>query len=83
MRDRPGEAPRTEGLAASIPVVVNGAVRQVPPGTSVADVVAALVPDPRGLAVAVDREVVPRSRWGDARLAAGASIEIVAASAGG
>lgn len=64
-------------------VTVNGEPREVVPGTSVADVVAAVAPDPRGLAVAVDREVVPRARWADTVLAAGAAVEVVTAVAGG
>lgn len=66
-----------------IEITVNGAGCEVQAGTSVADLVASLVGDPRGLAVAVDREVVPRSRWGETLLAAGTSVEVVTAAAGG
>lgn len=65
------------------PITVNGEPRLVPPGTSVADVVASLVSDPRGLAVAVDRQVVARACWADTVLAPGASVEVVTAAAGG
>lgn len=67
----------------ALAVTVNGEPWEVVPGTSVADVVAVVAPDPRGLAVAVDREVVPRARWVDTVLVAGASVEVVAAAAGG
>jgi sulfur carrier protein len=38
---------------------------------------------PRGVAVALDGEVVPRSRWDETMVPDGASIEIVTAVAGG
>ncbi len=78
--ERPPEATPGDG---TLPITVNGAVRRVPAGTSVADVVASLAPDARGLAVAVDREVVPRARWAATTLGAGASVEVVTAVAGG
>lgn len=67
----------------TVPITVNGVAQRVSPGTSVADVVASLGADPRGLAVAVDRDVVPRGRWDHTVLAAGASVEVVTAAAGG
>jgi len=39
--------------------------------------------DARGVAVAVDAEVVPRSRWAVAALHEGASVEVVQAVQGG
>ncbi len=66
-----------------IEVLVNGEPLQLPAGTTVAELVARISPSPRGVAVAVDRDVVPRSRWASAELAAGAQIEVVTAAAGG
>jgi sulfur carrier protein len=37
----------------------------------------------RGVAVAVDREVVPRSRWDDTHLADGQRVEVLEAVQGG
>ena len=37
----------------------------------------------RGVAVALDGEVVPRSAWGSARLAPGTRVEVVGAIQGG
>jgi sulfur carrier protein len=37
----------------------------------------------RGLAVALDGEVVPRSEWHSAQLAPGARVEVVGATQGG
>jgi sulfur carrier protein len=62
---------------------VNGEVHQLATGTTVADVVAALCASDRGVAVAVDREVVPRSRWGEVVVAEGSAVEVVTAAAGG
>lgn len=39
--------------------------------------------DARGVAVAVDGEVVPRSQWGRRPLADGARVEVVGAIQGG
>ena len=39
--------------------------------------------EPRGVAVAVDGEVVPRSTWHDVSISGGAVVEILTAAAGG
>ena len=64
-------------------VTVNGAGHRLAPGTTVAGLVAAWCPSPRGVAVAVDGAVVPRSTWETTEVVAGASVEIVTAAAGG
>ncbi len=68
-----------------VAVIVNGEPAEVPAGSTVADVVRHLVdePDPKGVAVAVDRCVVPRSEWASTRVRAGALVEVVGAAAGG
>ena len=48
-----------------------------------ADLVARWCPSPRGIAVARNGEVVPKSRWDRTPLAHGDRIEIVTAAAGG
>jgi sulfur carrier protein len=63
--------------------IVNGAPVDLAPGTTVAEMVAAHVDSQRGIAVAVDREVIPRSAWGTTVVASGATVEIVSAVAGG
>lgn len=40
-------------------------------------------PQRRGVAVAVDAEVVPRAAWGTTRVAAGARVEVLTAMQGG
>lgn len=65
-------------------VVLNGDVAQVDPGATVADVLARLeVPARRGVAVAVEGEVVPRREWDGRKLQEGARVEIVNAIQGG
>jgi sulfur carrier protein len=64
---------------------VNGEPRELPADATVASVLELLdVPaDARGVAVAVDGEVVSRSRWEETALPDGAAIEVVAAIGGG
>ncbi len=66
-------------------VTVNGQTRELAAGATVASVVELLdlAPDARGVAVAVDGEVVARSRWAEAEVHDGALIEVVAAIGGG
>lgn len=60
-------------------VIVNGEAQEVAPGCTVGT----LAPNQRGVAVAVNREIVPRSRWGEARLSEGDRVEILEAAQGG
>lgn len=72
----------TEG-DVDLAIEVNGAPTAVPQGTTVADLVARWCPSPRGIAVARNAEIVPKSTWMDALLVSGDRIEIVTAAAGG
>ncbi len=71
--------------AGVVAVSVNGEGRTVAAGTTVAQLVRELAGDAsaRGVAVALDREVVPRSSWEEVVLREGTSIEVVTAVAGG
>jgi sulfur carrier protein len=64
-------------------VRVNGERRALADGTSVADVVRELTDAERGVAVAVDGEVVPRSAWPETALADGQHVEVLRAVQGG
>ncbi|MGZ4353811.1 MAG: sulfur carrier protein ThiS [Gaiellaceae bacterium] len=65
-------------------IVLNGAEHDLPEVATVADVVAELVDRPeRGVAVALDGEVVPRSAWSETKLAHGAAVEVLRAVQGG
>jgi sulfur carrier protein len=66
-------------------VVVNGTPTPLPDGATVRDLLAELeVPaEGRGVAVAVDAQVVPRAQWEGHALADGATVEVVRAVQGG
>jgi sulfur carrier protein len=66
-------------------IEVNGEPVKLPATASIADVVAEAGADPerRGMAVAVDGEVVPRSAWDETALREGAKVEVVSAVQGG
>ena len=66
-------------------VTVNGDPLTVRAGSTIADVVDHLIDgaEPKGIAVAVDRCVIPRSEWATTEARPGAPIEVVTAAAGG
>ena len=66
-------------------VVINGKPLELAAGTTLAAAVQALpgVPDGRGVAVALDGEVIPRHEWETTELSDGARIELVVAVQGG
>jgi sulfur carrier protein len=66
-------------------IVVNGRPRELPSGTTVSALLEALeVPGgERGVAIAVDAEVVPRGEWATTTLGEGARVEVLRAIQGG
>jgi sulfur carrier protein len=66
-------------------VTLNGEPRELGEGASAADAVAesGAEPDGRGVAVAVDGEVVPRGQWTGFSLREGQRIEVLQAVQGG
>jgi sulfur carrier protein len=66
-------------------VVVNGEAHELADGATVADLVerAGIAEARRGIAVAVDAEVVPRSAWEDTELREGQAVELLTAIQGG
>ena len=66
-------------------VVLNGDPAQLPEGATMKDAVLATGAHEslRGLAAALDGEVVPRMSWGDTALGEGARIEVLQAVQGG
>jgi sulfur carrier protein len=64
-------------------VTVNGERRELAEGSTVAALVAGLALEVRGVAVAVNSEVVSRSRWDGTRLHPGDRVEVLAAAQGG
>jgi sulfur carrier protein len=68
-----------------VKVVLNGVTHELPERSSVAQAViaAGAAPDGRGLAVAVEGEVVPRRRWESVELGEGQRVEVLHAVQGG
>lgn len=66
-------------------VVLNGEPRELPDGAHVDEAVSATGAPPagRGVAVALDGEVLPRARWDATPLREGQSVEVVQAVQGG
>ncbi|OON64412.1 thiamine biosynthesis protein ThiS [Massilia sp. KIM] len=64
-------------------IVLNGQAREVPEGHSLQELVSELGLAGSGIALAVNREVVPRQRWLDRRLQARDRVDIVRAIGGG
>jgi len=66
-------------------VIVNGDALELPDGARVADAIAAVRPAEanRGIAVAVNGAVVPRSAWADTELTSQDKVEVLTAVAGG
>ena len=64
---------------------LNGEATALAGGVRLSDAVAATgaPPDRRGIAVAVDGEVVPRDLWDDTELVDGQRVEVVQAVQGG
>ena len=69
----------------TVTVTINGERRDLPAGATVASVIASLhnAPEGRGVAVAVEGEVVPRAQWPSTALHEGAKVEVVVAVQGG
>ena len=65
--------------------IVNGSPRALEAGTTVADLIAELGHDPagRGLAAALNGEVVPRAAWPSTAVSDGDRVEILTAIGGG
>ncbi len=68
---------------SSIRVAVNGAPRDVAPGSTVQSLIRSLDLDPRFVVVEHNREALERGRYGEVLLADGDRIELVRAVAGG
>lgn len=69
---------------AAMDLLVNGTTRRLDPApATVADLVRALNLEGKRIAVERNGEIVPKSRYGDTRVAAGDRLEVVAAVGGG
>jgi sulfur carrier protein len=71
-----------------VKVLVNGEPRELPEALTVAELVERAAPDlrlreGRGVAVALDAEVVPRSDWERTTISEGQRVELLAPMQGG
>jgi len=66
-----------------VELIVNGTGRTLPEGVTVAEVVRTVTDRERGLAVAVNGEVVPRGGWSASVLRDGDRVEVLSATQGG
>ncbi|MFE0591173.1 sulfur carrier protein ThiS [Micromonospora echinospora] len=64
-------------------LTVNGVGRSLPDAATVADLVREVTADQRGVAVAVNGEVVPRAGWPTTALRDGDRVEVLSAAQGG
>lgn len=64
-------------------VQINGEQREFPAAGTLADVLAEQGTPEKGVAVALDGEVVPRAAWSRTEVADGARVEIMTAVQGG
>ena len=64
-------------------VTVNGQVRDVPAGATIRDLLDRMGLPEDGIAVAIDRAVVPRSEHRSRALTEGQSVEVIRAVGGG
>lgn len=65
-------------------LIVNGSSMKLADGSSIAQVIAALdIPTTKGVAVAVDGTVIPRSEWDTLALRSGMRLEVLRAVQGG
>jgi sulfur carrier protein len=66
-----------------VQLTVNGMERTLSGGASVAELVAVVTEQTRGVAVAVNGEVVPRAGWPQTTLSDGDRVEVLTAAQGG
>ena len=64
-------------------VAVNGLPHDLDDGTTVAELVELLGAPRTGVAVAIDRDVVPRSAWEETVIPDGTAVEVLNAVQGG
>jgi sulfur carrier protein len=64
-------------------IILNGAPYQVAPGATLADLIEALSLSNQALALAVNRNVVPRQQWRERGVQPGDQVEVVRPIGGG
>ena len=80
----PKRASIAEGSSLAMQVMLNGSPHRFdPPPSTVAELVRALNLEGKRIAVEMNGEIVPKSRYAQTRVAAGDRLEVVAAVGGG
>lgn len=64
-------------------ITVNGEARQLPPTTPLQGLIDQLSLGERRVAVEINGEIIPRSRWAEQRLTDGDRVELIHAVGGG
>ena len=64
-------------------IILNGAPHQVAPGATLANLVEALSLSNQAVALAVNRNVVPRQQWRERAMQPGDQVDVVRAIGGG
>ena len=64
-------------------IVVNGEARELPPSTPLQGLIDQLALGERRVAVEINGEIIPRSRWAERSLADGDRVELIHAVGGG
>ncbi len=64
-------------------IILNGAPHQVAPDATLADLIEALALSNQALALAVNRNVVPRQQWRERGVQPGDQVDLVRAIGGG
>ena len=64
-------------------ITLNGSRHEIADGTTLDQLVAVLSLPERGVALAMNSEVIPRSLWAKTRVLPDARVEVVTASKGG
>ena len=67
----------------TVTITVNGQSRQVPPGTTVEQLIRQVTDQETGIAAALNGEVVPRRAWPATPLADRDQVDVVTAVQGG
>lgn len=70
-------------MTESIEILLNGHARRVIRGSTIAEVVSLITAETKGVAVALDEEVVTRSMWATTCVEAGSRVEVLNAASGG
>jgi sulfur carrier protein len=70
-------------MSDMIAIELNGEMRTVSRNDSVQDLIDALLLTNQALAIAINREVVPRAKWREHRFAGGDKVDVVRAIGGG